>query len=334
MTRRIDLSDNFSFGDKKRAFEMFDWMMKANKNEHEWQDFFCKYPFIFSDTIPVNFDTMYSQVQLSSGGRADFLFNKLVHPDFFSTTGLIELKRPDQRILKVSGSRVHFSSKFNEAKDQITDYFKDLNQNKIISNQETIAIGNNKIAFIIIGNSDELVKKLHNDILRNQFSERFPLGLNLLTYDFLFNRFKTVNNFETFFLSVGNAIVSPIISLNAYSGQGVDMHKKISLIDNIDIIIKDYANINNFEFKKEGSSTGHVFGEGCTDKSIISVLNKNINETFTMTKTSEYYTYSDDSTDFTEPTTCKFEDPSGSFTELMEKCLCYFKDNNIYCSTN
>ncbi|MBW1673630.1 MAG: DUF4263 domain-containing protein [Deltaproteobacteria bacterium] len=179
---------------------------KKKPTESKWQYFFSKNPFIFTETIPLKFDWLYSQVRLTSG-PVDYMFHKSSKSPFFTTTGLIELKRPDHTIIDVYGSHIGLSRSANRAATQIKNYLHDLSQGVLITDKQTIAVGNRNLAFIIIGMTEELTRKCFQEITQRKFHSLLPAGLQILTYDYLFETLRLNTNLPLYFLiakDIGN----------------------------------------------------------------------------------------------------------------------------------
>ncbi len=174
--------------------EEFDYLLRLSKatkvTEHVWQNFFDRNPVILAESLPCKFDNIYSQVKIEDG-RADYFFHRLEEESpFFSTTGLIELKRPDQPILKVRGPMVKLADKASDAYSQTEGYLYDINEaGHFVKGKETIAIGNNKVVFIIIGLEEEIQRKITTKALIKKHNRVLPPGFGIFPYDTLFNIF-------------------------------------------------------------------------------------------------------------------------------------------------
>lgn len=222
----------------KNTIDEFDALLKMSENkkatENQYQSFFDQNPFIFTESIPLKFDSIYSQVRLNSG-PVDYLFHKSASSIFFSTTGIIEIKRPDHSIIDVYGSHLSFLKNSNRAMAQTKDYLKDLNNStNLIKNNMSLAIGNHKAVFIIIGMEKELLKKCHNEIIMKKFNKLFPPGVQILTYDYIFkNLLMKAPLTPTFhFLIVGKqSEINDKLFKAKYKGKNMDMPHPLSLFD-------------------------------------------------------------------------------------------------------
>lgn len=179
--------------ERKEALDEFEGLLnlvqRKSPLEKEWQAFFDHHPYVLTETIPIKFDSLFSQVNLSSG-PVDYLLHRREHLPFFSTTGLIELKRPEHSILDIYGSHLGLARSANHAVTQLKDYIKDLSHGHFVTEKTSLAVGNQKIVFIIIGMSEEIIRKCYTEHFQLKFQELLPPGFQILTYDHLFNTFK------------------------------------------------------------------------------------------------------------------------------------------------
>jgi len=172
----------------RAALEEFDSLLNQHgkdhaPTEHEWQRSFDENPFILGRAVSLTLDGLFPQVRLTSG-RVDYLFHKTASSPFFSTTGFIELKRPDHSILDVynSGNQVVPARHLSRAYSQACGYLKDIENAVLVHNGVTLSCGNNRLVFIIIGTTDELMRKLHDEMV-GLFENLLPPGFQVITYD-------------------------------------------------------------------------------------------------------------------------------------------------------
>lgn len=186
----IESAGDYSLPVRVRALDEFASLLKENPRELRWQRFFDENPFILTETIPLRIDSLYSHVKLNSG-IPDYVFHSGFSSPLFSTSGVIELKRPDHSIVSIYGNHVNPSSELTKAFTQTKDYIADLDTNhRIVNKATTMAIGNNKMVFIIIGMSDEVTRKCYEEVYRLGFARLLPPGFVILPYDDLFNQFR------------------------------------------------------------------------------------------------------------------------------------------------
>jgi guanylate kinase len=175
---------------RTNALAHFDSLLKkttsnSKPKESEWQNLFETYPFIFTETIPVRFDMLIPEYKFGSG-RADFLFHQRSDMPLFSTTGLIEIKRPDNPIIDIYGSHLNLSRSTSRAITQLKDYIRDLESGVLLDSEASISVGNSRIAFVIVGLSEEISRKCYTETRQLQFQRLLPPGFQILPFDLLF----------------------------------------------------------------------------------------------------------------------------------------------------
>jgi hypothetical protein len=177
---------------RKCAIEEFDALLSdRGATEHQWQRFFDQNPFVLTESLPLRLSAIYPQVVLESG-RPDYVFfepSSLASD--FGFYGVIELKRPQDRILRVYSSKhIYPTSATTRAKMQVERYLEDLSAGRVLDSRFTFAVGNAAYAFIIIGNTEEIIQKCRTEVFQAQFRNLLPRGLQLIPYDELFKRFR------------------------------------------------------------------------------------------------------------------------------------------------
>lgn len=177
---------------RQSALEEFASLLRINKcKETAWQDFFDRNPFVLTESLPLRLSAVYSQVRLASG-RPDYVF--IEGSNVYSALGfygIIELKRPEDRIIKVySTKHIIPTSALTTASTQAERYIADLAENRIFDRRISFSCGNSAYVFIIIGRTAELLEKIHDEIMETQFRRLLPPGFQLIPYDDLFLRFK------------------------------------------------------------------------------------------------------------------------------------------------
>lgn len=178
--------------DYKIAVESFgDLLHTPNTPEREWQKLFSTFPLILTESLPVRISSLYSQIELSSG-RPDFVFveESMPHP-LLGYYGVIELKRPKDNILSIyNANHIYPSSKLIKAQSQVEHYLDELKHTTHIQNQYSLLIGHSNYSFIIMGCSNEIIRKCQTEIRKIQFKNLLPAGIELITYDSLFKRLR------------------------------------------------------------------------------------------------------------------------------------------------
>jgi len=177
--------------ERKDALDRFDSLIRAPQTrEQEWQGFFSSNPFVLTDYLPLRLTAVYPQVQLESG-RPDFAFFEFPNPPVeLGYYGVIELKRPQDKILRVYSEKHIFpSAAMSLAREQVRHYLDDLTRTHEISNQYSLAMATAGYAFIIIGRTEEVIRKCGSDLHKLQLRQMLPGGMQLVTFDDLFARF-------------------------------------------------------------------------------------------------------------------------------------------------
>ena len=171
---------------KRKAIERFDYLLNAKTNENDWQKFFDENPFIFSDTLSIKFDGLYRKVPLVSG-IPDYVFYRNSGGEINGDFGVIELKRPDQTIIGEYSSKIIAPSyHLRIAQQQSTVYLDAIQRCAFINRDDFFMAGNRRYAFIIIGSSNEISNKCHDEITLMQYYKFLPPGFYVYTYDELF----------------------------------------------------------------------------------------------------------------------------------------------------
>jgi len=175
---------------RRQALLSFDDLLKSSVHESQWQQFFDTYPNILCNSLSLQVTGFYNQVRLFSG-QPDYVF---YHSTGQNTGdyGVIELKRSDSSIVGVYSSKhVIPSAKLTAAQFQAQRYLDSIQKGDFLNTNEFFVAGNRRQAFIIIGNSFEISKKCHSELLQLQFRNLLPPGFNLYTYDEVFRIFES-----------------------------------------------------------------------------------------------------------------------------------------------
>lgn len=177
---------------RQKALAHFESLLRTtHTREQEWQDLFSNNPFVLTDTLPLRLTAIYPQVQLESG-RPDFAFFEcLGKAPELGYYGVIELKRPQDLLLRVYSEKHIFpSSAMSQAREQVKHYLDEMARTRGIGNQYSLAIGTAGYAFIIIGRTQEILHKCQSELHKLQLRQLLPAGMQFITYDDLFVRFR------------------------------------------------------------------------------------------------------------------------------------------------
>lgn len=189
MTARRHPIEPVSIEKRRRALSGFRDLLESQTKECDWQNFFNENPFIFSDTLSIKLDGLYSQVPLVSG-VPDYVFVRNTRPNYSGDYGVIELKRPSQSILGTYSSKIIVpSTSLRVAQQQASQYLDSIHRGQFLNSDDFFVAGNRKHAFIILGQSSEVTQKCQSELHRLQFQNMLPTGFHLYTYDELLELF-------------------------------------------------------------------------------------------------------------------------------------------------
>jgi hypothetical protein len=184
------------------ARDHFRSLLASPTQEREWQRFFSENPYVLSASLPLRLEAA-DIFPLGRAGRAepDFAFYpRRINPIPFY--GIIELKRPDSRIITISRSNVAVLTRDAQtAVRQAQIYAKRPSSFLPIElHQPSLFLGNSAYLFVIMGMSEELGRKLGNELYRESVQEILPPNLQLLPYDYILRRYEDQMPMQTYFL--------------------------------------------------------------------------------------------------------------------------------------
>jgi hypothetical protein len=175
-----------------RARDEFRHLLGRPTKESDWQRFFSSNPYVLSASLPLRLDPT-DIIPLGRPGKSepDFIFyprSRMPVPYY----GAIELKRPDSPIVHVPRTSVAILSRdANTAIAQGRSYLKEAHRffPPQIS-KPMLFLGNNAHVFVIMGMTEELVRKLATELLRESIQNGLPPHFQLLPYDEVLRRFE------------------------------------------------------------------------------------------------------------------------------------------------
>lgn len=169
----------------RSARKEFEDLLSRKTIEPEWQQFFTEHPYILSISLPLKLEPQ-DIIPLARPGitEPDFIFypRKLIPRPFY---GVIELKRPDSKIVTVPRSNVAILSRDAETAIEQTKAYSD----SIIKRDNILFLGNESYIFVIMGMSTELTSKLSSSFFQDMINNKLPRNLQILPYDYLYQRF-------------------------------------------------------------------------------------------------------------------------------------------------
>ena len=158
-------------------------LLRSNTAERDWQRFFDTNPFVLSETLPIHYDALYTQVPLLTG-VPDYVFHTAGRVPGTGDFGVIEIKKPNDAIIGTYSSKVLVPSRtLAVAHQQTKQYLRAIGEGHFINPADFFVAGNRRHAFIIIGLSKEIRRKCGNAQLLGLFRDLLPVGFHLYTYD-------------------------------------------------------------------------------------------------------------------------------------------------------
>jgi hypothetical protein len=165
------------------ALGRFDDLLRTGSKEADFQRLFSDCPYILSRSLPLRLEPS-EIVPLGRPGRSE--------PDFIAFPGqggplngygIIELKRPDSRILTQPRKGVlTLSRDAQTAVSQSQVYGRHLESTQD-GDAHLLMLGNKQHVFIIMGLSEALASKLGSQLYAEQVGGLLPHGCQLIPYD-------------------------------------------------------------------------------------------------------------------------------------------------------
>jgi hypothetical protein len=178
--------------DLRRARDEFRDMLDRPTNEPQWQKFFAANPYVLSMALPLRVAPQ-EIIPLGRPGRAepDFIFFPK-DPQPIPTYGVIELKRPDSKIIAVTRSNVAVLTRDADTAIQQARMYASARPEFLLNEKrETLLmLGLQPHLFVIMGMSAELGSKLGSQLYRDMIEKRLPRNLRLIPFDALLREFE------------------------------------------------------------------------------------------------------------------------------------------------
>lgn len=172
------------------ARDTFRDLLASRTREADWQRFFATHPYVLSSTLPLALDPR-DIVPAARPGKAepDFLFYPHETPEI-PFYGVVELKRPESRVVTVARSNVALLTRSAEtAVEQSKVYVDELGRRLRHAERNLLCLGNEAYIFVIMGLRREISEKLGVKLFNEQIAEQLPRNVTLLPYDTIFERF-------------------------------------------------------------------------------------------------------------------------------------------------
>jgi|GEM_PF-1664072 len=170
------------------AIERFDSLLRGSSKEADFQRLFRECPYILSRSLPLRIEPS-EIVPLGRPGKSEPDFAIFPNKPPVSDYGIIELKRPDSRILTTPRKGVlTLTRDAQTAISQSEVYGRSLDPEP--ADSHLLMLGNRQFIFVIMGLSEELAETLGSDIYRDQVAGLLPPNCQLIPYDTLFQSFQ------------------------------------------------------------------------------------------------------------------------------------------------
>lgn len=189
----------------RMARDHFRTLLERTTNESEWQRFFSNHPYVLSMSLPLRIEPT-DIIPLGRYGKAEpdiIFYPRDIRPIPFY--GVVELKRPDSKILTLTRSNVVLLSRDAETAIEQARFYASTAKNLIPIDRadRLLFLGNSSHLFVIMGSSQELITKLGNDIYKEIVERKLPENLQLIPYDILLQLFESHLPPRVYFLAQG-----------------------------------------------------------------------------------------------------------------------------------
>ena len=178
--------------DLRDARERFASLLESETAEAQWQRFFSECPYVLSEALPLKLRPSDIHPRGRRGkDETDFHFYPADARSVPYIYGCIELKRPDTPILvNARKGVIRLSADAETARAQAERDAIRLTSALVDHRYGTLALGNERHVFLIVGLSGDIAVKITSDVLRQQYDNLLPEGFRLLPYDTLLKCFE------------------------------------------------------------------------------------------------------------------------------------------------
>lgn len=185
-----------------RARDEFHFLLSERAKESEWQSFLSENPYVLSSSLPLRLEPS-DIIPMARPGKAepDFVFYpRRENPVPFY--GVIELKRPDSKIVTVTRSNTAILSRdAATAVEQAKMYARQFTRLIGVDlDKPSVFLGNRSHLFVIMGLSMDLAETVARELYHDSIHGQLPANLQILPYDEIFRRFDSYVNGQIFFL--------------------------------------------------------------------------------------------------------------------------------------
>jgi antiviral defense system Shedu protein SduA len=204
--------DRPSGKDLRRARDEYRALLERTTSEAEWQSFFASHPYVLSRSLPLRLDPSDIVPRGRPGmSEPDFIFysKPSAHIPVY---GVIELKRPDSRIVSTTRSDIAILSRDAETAVQQAQHYAGQSWSSGFRKQqpsEMLFLGSARYLFVIMGLSAQLAHLTGTSLLHDMLERRLPRDLQILPYDTLLARFEAGMRRRIVTLAVDDRIYQP-----------------------------------------------------------------------------------------------------------------------------
>lgn len=172
------------------ARSWFGDLLGQKADEREFQKLFAECPFILSRALPLRLHPQDIEPRGRPGiSEPDFI----IHPGTRAsaeTFGVVEIKRPDSKILVEGRKRIiRLSADAQTAVRQADEYALAL-KDSLIRHSRSLILGNDIHKFVIMGESETTLARFSLELVSEQSSRLLPGGLRIIPYDDLFREYE------------------------------------------------------------------------------------------------------------------------------------------------
>ncbi len=168
-----------------------DLLASQNSKERDWQALFTEHPYVLSLGLPLKLSPRDIHPCARPGvSEADFHIYPDDETQGNTSYGVIELKRPDSRIVTVPRKDVILLSRDAQTAAQQAAKDADHVRAKLLHRPDhSLIIGNQIHLFVIMGLSVAWRRELELEFVHRQLETQLPAGLQIIPYDVLYKRF-------------------------------------------------------------------------------------------------------------------------------------------------
>ncbi len=181
--------------DPKKLREARDWfreLLTRKTQEAEWQQLFAMHPYVITPSLPLRLEPK-DLIAMARPGKTepDFIFypQKSSPIDFY---GLIELKRPDQKIATVTRENVAILTRDAQTAVEQAKAYSQMLPDLLPIELGTghLILGNERYLFVVMGTTRDLIFQPGNELYHAMINNQLPGNLRIIPYDVLLKKFE------------------------------------------------------------------------------------------------------------------------------------------------